>query len=829
MKKKYLQTSLIVLAIYYSTHLSAQFSGAFAPANWGTTAVNSDGMTYTVGAPGTITMTSGNNQSSNLGTNDFTIVITQPGKISFSWSYSTIDDALYDYPEFLVNNVATTFPSYNTGGGASPQVGTETVCVMAGNVFGFRMTTSDNVLGAATNVLSNFQFIPASQVLTVTPSPAQVCPGNTISLTASGASSYSWSGGISNGVAFTTSTAVPVYTLSSGPASCLFTKTVSVPFYPALTINASANPLCSGTTVTLTAGNGTGFNWISGPGSSTFAVSPTTNTSYTVTGTSSNGCTNVSSVIELTVSSGAPVVSASSSTPSTCSGRTVALTGNGAVTYTWSNGVVNGVPFTPSVTTTYTVTGTNGCGTGTAVSTVSIFALPVSIAATPTLYCTNSTATLTASSALSSYTWQPGNISGPSGNIIVNPSVTTVYTVSISDGTCSGNSTFNLVANQVPTITASASSTVVCPGGSVTLSASGGINYTWSPVNMTGANITISPSLTLVYSVTGDNAAGCTAGASQVIIAGTQPTLALTVTNYTICNGNSTTLTVNGANTYVWSNGITTAQNIVSPSQSTMYIVVGTNTTSTCTESAVVNINVQDPQLAVTGNTTICSGASTSLTANGATTYTWNPGNIPFAGLTIAPTSTSIYTVSAISSTNNVNCPVTATVEVKVNPNPTVTALGTRSVVCFKETNTVTASGATSYTWTTTNNSVITSSSLTVTSPVAAVLLYTVTGRDVNGCGASYVYPVNFNQCVGLEKNTTSLHLVNVYPNPNNGEFFISAPEALELKLINELGQDVRKISLTEGNNYLVSVNDLSNGVYFIVSNSGSTKVIVNK
>src|SRR4051812_30439305 len=90
------------LAVVTMLFGQAQFSGSYAPANWGTTAVNSDGLTYTTGAPASIYMSSGNNSSGNPGTNDFTISVPATGFITFSWSYSTPDGAPYDYPAYAV-------------------------------------------------------------------------------------------------------------------------------------------------------------------------------------------------------------------------------------------------------------------------------------------------------------------------------------------------------------------------------------------------------------------------------------------------------------------------------------------------------------------------------------------------------------------------------------------------------------------------------------------------------------------------------------------------------------------------------------------------------
>src|SRR6185436_11465588 len=108
-------------------------------------------------------------------------------------------------------------------------------------------------------------------------------------------------------------------------------------------------------------------------------------------GTDTQGCL-ATSVLTVNVNGSQPTLSVVSSTPSTCLGKTATLTASGALTYTWTNGVTNGVSFYPSTTTTYTVSGQNGCGITTAVSTISVNPLPITVVSTNSVVCTNKTA-----------------------------------------------------------------------------------------------------------------------------------------------------------------------------------------------------------------------------------------------------------------------------------------------------------------------------------------------------------------------------------------------------------------------------------------------------
>ncbi len=590
----------------------------------------------------------------------------------------------------------------------------------------------------------------------------------------------------------------------------------------------SLNPsICAGQSLTLTTNAVSNYSWSTGAVTQTISVSPTSTTLYTLSAMSVSNCIAYAS-INVIVSGGQPTLSVVSSTNQTCLGKTATLTASGAVTYTWTGGVSNGVSFYPGTTTTYTVSGQNGCGITQAFTTISVSPIPVTTAVSSTAVCTNQTATITLTAAASAYTWQPVNISGPSPVLVVNPQTSTIYTISVSDGTCAGLATVAIQANPIPTITSAASSTIVCPGGTVGLTASGGQNYTWTPGPITGSNVTVSPSISTLYSVVGDNNFGCLSGSSQVVVAGTQPTLILSSSNSTVCNGDSSTLTVSGANTYVWSNGPTTTINIVSPTQLTTYTITGTNTSSGCTDIETISVDVFSPAISITGGTAVCVGNSINLNASGANTYTWQPGGTPFSGISVTPLVSTIYTVSGTATLNAITCPVSATIQVVVNPNPTITTSSVKPAICAKETNTLMAAGANNFTWTTAT-ATTSGANFTVTSNNAAILVYTVTGTSAEGCVTDLAGAVTIYACAGINELNGGQEQLTVYPNPALSEFVVSGNSEMTLNLVNELGQLIKQIQLTSKNNYKVLVPDLPGGVYFIIGNNLSRKIIVAK
>jgi hypothetical protein len=169
---------------------------------------------------------------------------------------------------------------------------------------------------------------------------------------------------VSNGtVTYTPSATDPVVvnlTYVASNACGNVSQSTSVTVLPIPTVNAGPDiASCAGLPVTLSA-TGNGFlTWNNGV-TNNLAFVPATSGIYTVTAVGANNCTNTDQM-NVTVLA-LPDVNAGAD-QTICSGSNVTLTGTGANSYTWNNGVVNSVAFAPSTTQTYTVTGTsiNGC------------------------------------------------------------------------------------------------------------------------------------------------------------------------------------------------------------------------------------------------------------------------------------------------------------------------------------------------------------------------------------------------------------------------------------------------------------------------------------
>lgn len=448
-------------------------------------------------------------------------------------------------------------------------------------------TTILEVIGGGCQVydylIRTFTVNPSPTVTATAPST--VCPGGNATLSGGGASTYTWTGGVTNGVAFAPA-ATSNYTVTGSAANgCTNTAVTSVLVdNPTVTANAAPGSICPGGSTTLTGGGASTYTWSSGV-TNGVAFNPSSTATYTVTGGTVNGCTKTATVSVSVVST--LTVTANASAPAVCTGNNVTLNGGGASTYTWTGGVTNAAPFVPTGTGSYTVTGASGSCTGTAVVTVSVNPNPTvgATSSAPTV-CSGNTVTLTGTGTASTYTWTSGVANGTA----FTPSATNSYTVTgTNSGTgCSSTATISVNVNTTPTVAVTASSNAICIGSSVTLTGTGATTYTWTGGVNNG--VAFSPSTSGTYTVTGSSN-GCTSTPTAVAVNVNTviPTVTASASSNTVCSGSNVTLTGGGATSYVWSGGVTNATPFI-PASSGTYTVTGT--TSGCTNTATVAITV---------------------------------------------------------------------------------------------------------------------------------------------------------------------------------------------------------------------------------------------
>ncbi|NBP06592.1 MAG: hypothetical protein EBV15_10335, partial [Bacteroidetes bacterium] len=310
-------------------------------------------------------------------------------------------------------------PSFSAVSNASLGSSPITVNIPAGTAagtydFNLKVKVATPSPGCESDVVPFTLVVRPQPALAVTSSPTSVCPGGTVNLLASpnlsGSGSYAWTSSPSG---FTSSIYSPsatpsvatTYTVTYTETStgCTNSGSVAITMKAVPTVTVNDPSICNGDKAILTASGATTYSWTLDNGSSASATlsptagssvlaSPTSTTTYKVTGTNSVGCTGTDNAT-VTVTA-IPTVTVTSS-QTICPGSNISLTASGATTYAWapasslsaSTGAT--VTATPSATTTYTVTGTTGSCSGSASTTITINNPVTSGPPRQILYCAN--------------------------------------------------------------------------------------------------------------------------------------------------------------------------------------------------------------------------------------------------------------------------------------------------------------------------------------------------------------------------------------------------------------------------------------------------------
>ncbi len=371
-----------------------------------------------------------------------------------------------------------------------------------------------------------------------------------------------------------------------------------------------------------------------------------------------------------------------------CSGEQVTLSGSGASTYAWNNGIMNSLAFIPSSTTTYTVTGTdaNGC-TNTDQVDVTVNPLPPVNAGTDHAVCTGFQTTLSASGA-TSYVWDNSITDG----VAFTPLSTLTYSVTGTDANgCVNSDQIVVTVNPLPTVNAGLDQTV-CIGDLVSLSATGASSYLWNNGVVNG--MSFNPVNTATYTVTGTDANGCV-NTDQVTVTVTSVSTPSAGADQIICLGNQAVLTVNYASGILWSTGETTQSITVSPTINTNYTVTVTNGPCFGTDDVLVSVQTA-PVVDAGQDITICTGDHAVLTASGSGAFTWSHGLGNSPQVNVNPSATTTYTVSL---SNSIGCTSTDDITVSIYPIQNITFTPSTVHICHGQSAVITASGADSYTW----------------------------------------------------------------------------------------------------------------------------------
>ncbi len=501
--------------------------------------------------------------------------------------------------------------------------------------------------------------------------------------------------------------------------------TVDIVVNPLPTIVAETDTtMCIGESHTISASGGDTYSWDNGLTTVTSAtVSPTVTTTYTVTGTDVNGCENTDDVT-VTIN---PLPVVTSNDVRLCKNEIATLTATGASDYSWTSlddGVIltdpnnasidveTGQPgATTAVRACFEVQGVdaNGCE-DTTIACVDFEANcgPIVTALGDTI-CEgetgNLTATATAGDGNYTFTWNGGNLTNTTGATQTDdPMTTTNYTVIVRDG--AGNSdttTVSIVVNPLPGINAGADDTT-CLGTPVTITATGGITYSWDNGLGDGASHSVNPTTQTTYTVTGQDENGCenTDGVTIYI----DEVFPEAGPDQSICAGDQAQLTASGGGTYDWSpkdgtlNQTDISNPVATPTVSTTYSVRVTSAWGYCTGTDEVTVSIGNLSIDAGPDDTICLGASAQLQVIGGASYDWAPKDGSLSQTDVSnPLASPIVTTTYVVRAQNASGTCEATDTVRVHVETLTMGISPDDTICNGFGTQITAIGGGTYDW----------------------------------------------------------------------------------------------------------------------------------
>lgn len=478
-----------------------------------------------------------------------------------------------------------------------------------------------------------------------------------------------------------------------------------------LPIISGSSAVCVGQNITLT---GSGTPAVTSPWLSSNTSIATVDASgvvagigggtTTITYTNSSGCTATKNITVNRLPTPTMLINETSGVANNdsiiCKGATITLTeGSGTGTAVWSTGATtSSISVSPTSTTKYTVKLTNSAGCIDSVSrTMTVNNLPlaginVSESSGTTnndgVICSGATVSLLGSGG-TSYLWSTG---ATSSTILVSPSSTTTYLVTVTDANkCSSSTSQTITVNPLPSPTVSVYETsslsandgTICRGDSVRLEASAASGYTWS-TGSTSSSITVYPTSTTTYSVTVKDVNYCNGLVSQTINVRALPTASTSVIESSgvanndaiLCVGDTVIIIASGGVSYLWSTSDATSSISVAPLVSSSYNVKVTDAYQ-CSSSTIRNIVVKNrpSKPIVVSPLNLCKDVPASaLSATGMNLKWYYSALLGTSYSSIIPKTDSVGTKTYyVSQTNSDACEGSReSLVVNVNPSPSV-------------------------------------------------------------------------------------------------------------------------------------------------------------
>lgn len=622
-----------------------------------------------------------------------TIQLTAPNSTSYLWSYS------------LGN--------------------TQTVNVNAPHVY---QCTVLNPANGCVNTSVYYTVFASDVVARIdTLGPMTLCANDSVKLfTTYSGGTYLWSNGATTSSIWVHHNQAGTYTLTVtdrwGRCDSV-SKPVTVFSGTAAAVITASGPttICNGSSVTLNANPGSSYLWSTGATTQSINVAFAGPYSVTVTNTACSASSPITNIVVNT-----PLVNIAASGPVTfCQGSNVTLTATpGFTSYSWNNGLSNGV-INADTSGLYTVVATDNIGcTASSSALVTVNSATASIAAiADSVLCPGDSIQLTANAG-SGYLWSNGK---NTQSIWVNSA--NAYTVTVTNAnTCTATSSpVNIyMSNPVATISSPLADTTICIGSNVTLVASpGAVSYNWSTGATSASLPLLAPGTTNNYTVTVTNSDGCTASTDVQVTVNDPHVTIFNVGSLTFCVGDSVMLMATpGFSNYSWTNGqngtnhethIYNAGNVTVAATDAAGCVATSNVLQVITDSATVSV-------ALSTDTVLCPLEQITLTSTPAASYLWsNAATTP-----AITTGAGIYTVTV---TNANGCKATSSPITISLSTPTASIATSTGFLVFCPDSTLELqanNGGSVYNWSTGS----TSQNISITTPGN----YTVTVTNVDGC-----------------------------------------------------------------------------------------------
>ena len=610
-----------------------------------------------------------------------------------------------------------------------------------------------------------------------------------------------------------------IVTVTDTTSGCNSDDTVAVVVNPnPMPMLGADTTICSNTSLVLNASAGA-YNYLWSNAATSQTIPVTTPGNYNVLVTDSiTGCFASDSIVIAvnaapTFSLGADMV--------VCSGNTATFTGpTGQYNYNW-NTLATTQSLITGINGSYVLTVTDlqtACFSSDTVALI-VNALPAVALGNDTTICSNASLVLNASAGAYNYLW-----SNAATSQTIPVSTSGNYNVLVTDSItgCFASDSIMIAVNAAPSFSLGADM-LVCSGNTVTFTGpTGQYNYNWNTLATT-QTITTGINGSYVLTVT-DLQTACFSSDTVALTVNALPIVALG-NDITICSGNLPTTLVGPTNanfSYLWSNS--TTNDSLSVSSSGNYYLLVTDNTTTCFNSDSILVSVNASPTVYLGNDTMLCGVSLTLNAgNIGASYAWSTSA---TSQTINVSTTGPYSVLV---TDVNGCSDADTMNVTINPIPTVTATASSSVVCVDDAVVTLTGTPTGGVW---SGPGVTGSSLSPTAAGLGTHTAIYSYSDLNGCAGTAPVTVQVNACVNVMESVLA-NGFNVYPNPTNGTFTLTIKDAdfleLSIQITSIDGKLIASDRTSNVSGDYTSRFDLAthaNGIYFLkVSGNGQTFV----